>query len=87
MDFIIEKLVKHNMTLSLGNKSKVNETCYSETCQNLSTETKKQNYTVLYLLHQKINSDFINYALCILYKHLDGNLHNIIELTYIHLMT
>ena len=31
----------------LGNKSKVNETCCSETYHNLSTETKKQNSTTL----------------------------------------
>ena len=35
------------MILGLGNKSKVNETCYSETCHNLNAETKKQNSTAL----------------------------------------
>jgi hypothetical protein len=30
----------HETEGDLGNKSKVNETCYSETCRNLSTETK-----------------------------------------------
>ena len=59
---ITVKLLKSKVTLNacenlnmideterdLGNiKSKVNETCYSETCHNLSTETKKQNFTTL----------------------------------------
>jgi hypothetical protein len=37
----------HETQRDLGNKSKVNETCYSETCHNISTETKKQNSTTL----------------------------------------
>jgi hypothetical protein len=38
----------HETQLHLGNKSKVNKTCYSETyCPNLSTDIKKQNSTTL----------------------------------------
>ena len=38
----------HETQHDLGNiKSKVNETCYFETCHNLSTETMNQNYTAL----------------------------------------
>jgi hypothetical protein len=39
--------VTHETQGDLGNESKVNETCYSETCHNPSTETKKQNSTAL----------------------------------------
>ena len=39
--------VRFETERDLGNKSKVNETCYSETCHNLSTETKKQNSPAL----------------------------------------
>jgi hypothetical protein len=39
--------MSHETQRDLGNKSKVNETSYSETCHNLSTETRKQNSTTL----------------------------------------
>ena len=48
--------VTHETQRDLGNKSKVNETCYSEICHNLSTETKKQNYTAL----PKCNNTYAN---------------------------
>jgi hypothetical protein len=42
----------HESECDLGDKSKVNETCYFETCHNRSTETKKQNSAAL----QKCNN-------------------------------
>jgi hypothetical protein len=39
--------VTHETEGDLGNESKVNETCYSETCHNSSTEKNKQNSTAL----------------------------------------
>jgi hypothetical protein len=39
--------VTHETQGDLGNESKVNETCYSETCHNSSTEENKQNSTAL----------------------------------------
>jgi hypothetical protein len=48
-----EKLkMTHETQRDFGNESKVNETCYCETCHNLSIEAKKQNFKYVSIDHK-----------------------------------